>query len=355
VGEHITTIGLDLGDRYSHYCVLDLEGEIAEEGRVRTTAEALGRWLAKREASRVAIEVGTHSPWVSRLVAECGHVVIVANPSRFRLIWSTPSKTDRLDAERLARVARMDPKLLSPVRHRGSQAQADLAVVKARDGAVRARTLLINQVRGLVKAFGARLPKCSAESFSRKVTGSIPDELGPAVSPMLAAIGTLTREIGAYDRQVERIAMERYPQTKLLQQVAGVGPLTALAYVLTIEDPSRFRKSREVGPYLGLVPRRDASGDRDPKLGITKAGDPALRRLLVQAAHYILGPFGPDTDLRRKGIALAASSGSSGKKLAIVSVARKLAILLHRLWVTGEVYEPLRNATDRDTRAIASA
>jgi transposase len=249
----------------------------------------------------------------------------------------------------------MDPKLLSPVRHRGSQAQADLAVVKARDGAVRARTLLINQVRGLVKAFGARLPKCSAESFSRKVTGSIPDELGPAVSPMLAAIGTLTREIGAYDRQVERIAMERYPQTKLLQQVAGVGPLTALAYVLTIEDPSRFRKSREVGPYLGLVPRRDASGDRDPKLGITKAGDPALRRLLVQAAHYILGPFGPDTDLRRKGIALAASSGSSGKKLAIVSVARKLAILLHRLWVTGEVYEPLRNATDRDTRAIASA
>ena len=130
----------------------------------------------------------------------------------------------------------------------------------------------------------------------------------------------------------------------LLRQVPGVGALTALTYVLTLEDPARFADPRAVGSYLGLRPRQADSGDLSPQLHVTKAGDEMLRRLLVGAAHYILGPFGPDTDLRRWGLGLAARGGKRGKRLAVVAVARKLSVLLLRLWATGEAYEPLRNA-----------
>lgn len=136
--------------------------------------------------------------------------------------------------------------------------------------------------------------------------------------------------------------------------MAGVGPVTALTYVLTIDDPARFRKSRAVGSYLGLACRRSQSGDKDPELRITKAGDPALRFLLVQAAHYILGPFGPDTDLKRWGLALATRGRKNARKRAVVAVARKLGVLLHRLWVTGTVYEPLRNSEPRQALAAAT-
>jgi transposase len=341
------TLGLDLGDRYSYFCLLDRDGTVVERGRVATTAAALQRRFGGPERMRVILEVGTHSPWVSRLVATCGHEVIVANPRRVRLIVENDHKTDRVDAELLARLGRVDPGLLRPIEHRGPRAQAALAVVRARDCHVRARSQLVNHVRGSVKALGSRLPRTSTSSFAAKVAQHIPPALAPALVPVLATIAQLTQQIRAYDRTIEELAQRQYPETQLLRQVTGVGPVTALTYVLTLEDPLRFARSRSVGAFLGLRPRKRDSGQRAPELSISKRGDVFLRRLLVSAAHYILGPFGPDCDLRRWGQTLAARGGKNAKKRAVVAVARRLAVLLHRLWVTGAVYEPLRHTTAR--------
>lgn len=336
------TFGLDLSDRYSSFCILDADGAVAEEGRVRTTTLALQRRFSTLAPGRVVLEVGTHSPWVSRLAAEAGHQVIVANPRAVRLIAESDRKQDRTDAEQLARLGRLDPRLLAPIRHRGQQAQEDLASIRSRHSLVRARTALINHVRGVVKAHGARLPTCSAPAFHRKVAEHLPVGLQPALLPHLEVIAQLTNQIAAADHQVEALGAERYPETRLLRQVAGVGPLTALTYLLTIEDPRRFRRSREVGPYLGLTPRQRQSGARAPQLPISKSGDRYLRQLLVGCAHYLLGPFGPDSELRRWGLRYAPKGARNAKHRAVVAVARRLAVLLHHLWVTGEVYQPLR-------------
>lgn len=341
------TIGIDLGDRWSEGRVLDESGELIEAFRVRTTEPALDRQLSRYPASRVVLEVGTHSPWVSRCVAKHGHEAIVANPRRVRLIAENDSKTDGVDAELLARLGRVDPSLLKPIVHRGAQAQKDRILLQARDGFVRARTQLVNQVRGLAKSLGTRAPSCSTEAFAKRVRATLPEDLFPGLSTLLDTIEALTRTIREMDCEVERVCRERYPETALLRQVKGVGPITALCFVLTIEDPSRFAKSRSVGAYLGLRPKHRNSGDQQPQLRITKGGDRLLRRLLVSASHYILGPFGPDTDLRRQGLQMAERGGKSAKKRAVVAVARRLAVLLHRLWVTGEEYEPLRVASAR--------
>ena len=272
----------------------------------------------------------------------------MANPRKTRLIYTNRRKTDEIDAENLARLARVDPKLLYPLKHRGEEYQAHLALIRSREALVSVRTQLVNHVRGTVKSFGARLPKCPARSFHNKVLEHIPEALWPAVEPILETIGSLTEHICEYDRQLEMICQEHYPETELLRQVEGVGVLTALTFVLTLEDPYRFAKSRTVGAYLGLVPARDQSGDRDPQRRISKEeGDERLRRLLVGSAHYILGPFGSDSDLRRHGEKIASRGAKNAKKRAVVAVARKLSVLLHRLWVTGEIYDPLYNAHRR--------
>jgi transposase len=271
--------------------------------------------------------------------------VYVANASRLGLIHGRPRKNDRADAEALARLARLDPGLLAPVRHRGERAQNDLARLRARDALVAARTKLVNHVRGASKAVGGRVPRCSTESFPAKAVAAVPPTLLPAVSSLLSVITALTGEVRRCDREVRELAARSYPETALLEQVAGVGPITALRYILTLEDPLRFRTSRSVAFYLGLTPRQVQSGDQDPERHIHKAGDQALRYLLVQCAQRVLGPFGPDSDLRRWGLALACRGRKNAKKRAVVAVARKLAVLLHRLWVSGEVYEPIRTAT----------
>jgi transposase len=339
------TAGLDLGDRYSYLCLIDTQsGEIVEEGRLRTTPEALRRRFASERPMRIAIETGTHSPWASRVLEECGHEVLVANARKLRLIYANKRKTDEIDAENLARLARVDPKLLYPLKHRGEDSQAHMAIVRSRQALVDCRTQLVNHVRGAVKSFGARLPKCPARSFHKRAKEHIPEALLPALGPILEQIGSLTERIRDYERKLEVISKEHYPETELLRQVEGIGPLTALAFVLTLEDPYRFEKSRSVGAYLGLVPATDQSGDRDPQKRISKEGDEMLRKLLVGSAHYVLGPFGSDSDLRRHGEKIASRGGKNAKKRAAVAVARKLAVLLHSLWVSGEVYEPLRNA-----------
>jgi transposase len=351
------TAGLDIGDKYSYLCLIDQHsGEVMEEGRLRTTPEALRRRFASEQPPmRIAIEAGTHSPWVSRVLEECGHEVLVANARKLRLIYANKRKTDEVDAENLARLARLDPKLLYPLKHRGEDSQAHMALIRSRQALVGARTQLVNHVRGAVKSFGARLPKCPARSFHKRAPGHIPEALLPALGPVLETIGSLTQRIRNYERQLEAIAKERYPQeTELLRQVEGVGPLTALTFVLTLEDPYRFEKSRSVGAYLGLVPASGQSGDRDPQKRISKQGDEMLRKLLVGSANYILGPFGGDSDLRRHGEKIASRGGKNSKKRAAVAVARKLAVLLHRLWVTGEVYDPLYNAHRSQEREEAA-
>jgi transposase len=343
----ILTIGIDLGDRKSHVCVLDAEGEVVEESQMATTPKALRARFEGLAPARIALEVGGHSAWVSELLRELGHAVIIANARKLRLIFQNDSKNDRLDAERLARVARMDPRLLHPIEHRARSARADLAVMRSRDALVETRTRLVNHVHGVLKSFGHRIKKYAAPGFHRQVAGQIPEELQPALQPILDTLATLAERILEMDRRIRQLSRSTYPETALLSQVGGVGPITALRYVLTIEDPTRIRCSRNVGAYLGLKPRQRQSGQRDPELRITKTGDRDLRRLLVQCSQQILGPFGGDSDLRRWGLELASRGGATAKKKAVIAVARKLAVLLHRLWMTGEVYEPLRNAHRR--------
>jgi|SRR3984893_3541168 transposase len=349
---HQLTIGLDLGDRWSFYCVLDEAGKIILEQKVSTTAEAMKQTFAKIPRSLIALETGTHSPWVSRLLTELGHQVLVAHAQKVELITKSTRKDDRHDARTLARLARIDPELLGPVRHRSAQAQIHLTVIRARAELVRARTALVNAARGLVKSYGLRLPKCGTQQVSRELAAGLCIELREVLEPLLKEVESLNESIQEYDARIEKIAKESYPHVALLKQVKGVGTQIALTYVLTLEDPHRFRKSRDVGCFLGLRPGRRNSGQSEPQKHISKEGDRYLRTMLVQGAHYILGPFGEDSDLRRWGLKLAERGGKNAKKRAVVAVGRKLAVLLHRLWVNGEVYEPLHNS-HKEMRAVA--
>lgn len=342
--EHTTsapaaTIGIDIGDKTSHVAVIDCAGEWVESATIATTTAAFSRAFADHEGARVVLEVGTHSPWISRVLRDRGFEVIVANPRRVRLIAAADCKNDNIDAEVLARLGRVDPDLLAPITHRERQAQEDLVLLRTRDGLVQTRTKLINMARGHAKALGLRVPSCSADAFHKRAAEVLSDQEVPGIAVVVETVEHLTASIRELDRRIDLLATTRYPETKVLRQIAGVGPLTAMCFVLTLEDPKRFSSSRQVGAYLGLVPKQRDSGDRRPQLGISKRGDEMLRRLLVGSARYIIGPFGPDTDLRAFGERLSAVGGRAGRNRAAIAVARKLAVLLHRLWLTGEVYQ----------------
>src|SRR5438477_10683681 len=338
------TIGLDLGDRSSWYCLLDEVGEVLQEQKLGTTPKAMREAFGAMPRCRIALETGTHSPWVSRLLSELGHEVIVAHARSVRLIGESRKKDDRLDARTLARLVRIDPQLLCPVKHRSAKAQADLTVIRARAGLVRARTGLVNTARGLAKSYGERLRGLNVRNMDPEKAEGLSPELQAALEPLLSAIESLSERIVEYNERIENLAQESYPQVALLKQIKGVGTLIALTFLLTLEDPHRFRKRRDLGCYLGLQPGRRNSGQSEPQMHISKEGDPYLRTLLVQGAQHILGQFGIDCDLRRWGLTLAERGGKSGKKRAIIATARKLAVLLHHLWVSGEVYEPLHNS-----------
>ena len=349
------TIGMDLGDKTSRYCLLSEEGEILREGQVTTTKAGMTGTFGRIGQARIAIEVGTHSPWVSRLLRSFGHELIVANPRQVKLITESSRKDDRLDAQTLARLARIDPQLLRPIQHRTEKAQMALTVIRVRAALIAVRTSLVNTARGLAKTLGERLPKCDADQMGVLQAASLPAKLQQVLEPLLKEVESITEKIKDSDREIEQIARKDYPETALLQQVGGVGSLIALTFVLTVDDKDRFQKSRDIGCYVGLRPRRSDSGQRQPQLRITKEGDPYLRTMLVQGAHYIISRRGPDTDLKRWGLHLAERGGKRGKKKAVVAVARKLGILLHRLWVTAEVYEPLRNHPLRQAEKKAAA
>ena len=332
------TVGLDLGDKFCHYCILDGEGEVMEEGRVKTEEGALRKHFENEERMRVAMECGTHSPWISRLLAKLGHEVIVANARKLKAVTQEEVRNDRRDAEQLAQLAHWSPKLLKGIQHRSAERPRDLTVIQARATLVRARTMIINATRGLVKSLGRRLPACSAESFPNKAKPLLPAELAELIGPMVNQVQALNQQIDQLDQQVEGL-VQRYPEIRTLRTVPGVGPLVAATYVLRLNGANAVPHSRSAGAFLGLGPGKKQSGDSDPQCKITRAGNPYLRSLLVQSAHYLLGHFGPDSALRRWGLKLAASGGKRGKKRALVAVARKLAVILHRLWRTGESYQ----------------
>ena len=336
------TMGLDIGDRYSHYCLLNQPGDVVEEGRIQSTEAALRRHFEGEPCMRIALECGTHSPWISRLLTALGHQVIVANARKIPAITGSESKNDRNDAEKLARFAAYDPRLLSPLEHRRPERQMDLNLIHARSTLVRARTMIVNALRGLVKSAGGRLPACSTESLPSRALSAIPRGLAVVATPLIQQIALLNAQIGGMDKQVEKLAA-KYPEIVLLRTAPGVGPIVAAAYVLTLDRPDAA-SNRAAGAYLGLRPGQSQSGDADPQKRISKTGDRCLRSLLVQSAQYVLGRFGPDSDLRRWGLKLAATGGKRGKKRAIVAVARKLAVILHAMWRNGQRFRAFPQA-----------
>ena len=341
-----TTIGVDLGDTKHHYCVLDQAGKSLAEGTLFNTKEALSELAARYPGARVAIEVGTHSPWISDHLVREGCEVFVANARKLRAVYENERKCDALDARMLAKIARLDPDLLSPVTHISQEAMADRIVLGSRDRLVEHRTALVQSVRFSLKSLGLRVASCSAPVFPRRVRETLAGHgtLLAGIEPVLTVVAAMNSSIAELDRQVERLGAEKYPVAQKLRQIPGVGPVTSLAFVLAVEDPSRIGATRDIGAYFGIVPRRDQSGNSDKSLGISKTGNAYVRTLLVQCAQHILGPHGPESDLRRFGLRLAERGGRAAKRKAIVAVARKLAVLMLSLWKSGEDYRPLRGA-----------
>ena len=350
------TIGLDLGDKRHALCVLDARGEIIDQRTVTNHRESLRRLAKKYPGARLALEVGAQSPWISRFLSGLGMEVIVANPRKLRAIYQNDRKSDEQDALMLARLARVDPALLHPIQHGSEEAQRDLLRIKLRDNLVRQRVATIGAVRFSLKSLGVRLPSPSTRVFAKRARALLAGEpeLLAAVGPSLAVVEALTGQIVGLDRDIEALCDERYPETARLRGIRGVGPLTALCFVLVVGDAGRFAKPRQVGPYLGFVPKRDQSGSLDKQLGISKAGNAHLRRLLVGSAQYLLGPFGTDCDLRAHGLKLGARGGRGAKKKAVVATARKLAVVMLSLWQSGEDYRPFREESGEGTAAQAA-
>ncbi|MDD7986173.1 IS110 family transposase [Lentisphaera marina] len=339
------TIGMDLGNQKHDICVLNSEGKIVEQAKIENNLESLSVYFSNYERPhkiRVALEVGSSSLWISSKLKSMGFNVIVANARKLRMIWDSTNKCDEKDAEKIARVARMDPSLLYGIQHRSMDSQQMLTVLRAREHFVKMRTQTMNSLRGILKSLGVSdLPKCEANRFSEKMYEYVSDDLLPTLGEMLYECQELTDRIERLDDRIELISEESCPEAQHLRQIPGVGPVTALAFVLTIDDPTRFNKSRDIGAFLGLTPKRDQSGEKDKQLRITKHGDRYLRSLLVICAQHIFSDRSPDSDLKRYGHRIASRGGGAGRKKAKVAIARKLAVLMHRLWVSGDNYEPL--------------
>ena len=344
------TIGLDLGDRNSRYCILDEAGAVASEGSLPTTKTGLDSLFEKMPSSRVALEVGTHSPWVSRHLAQWGHEVIVANPHKVKLITQSVRKNDRIDARQLARLARVDPKLLSPIRHRGEQAQADLAVIRARAELVEARTALINWARGLAKPMGERLKACDADQVG--------PELGEAGRGGANGHPAAAEERGgdhATDRGV-RSADRADRETVSGDEVTDAGLRSGDADRVDVHADDRGCGAVRAQPGRGSVSgaAAEATGQRGEPAGTgdQQGGGWADAAAVGASGAVHLRRGAPDSDLRAWGLSKAERGGKNAKRRAVVAMARKLAVLLHRLWVTGEVYDPQYNRKRAQAKRI---
>lgn len=349
----VETIGIDLGDKAHRVCIVDRLGNITLEKSIDNNRAALAELACQHQSARFVMEVGTHSPWISALFRDMDCEVIVGNSRKLKAISQHERKCDELDARILAKIGRMDTDLLYPVQHVSQDALKDRLVISSRENLVDQRKSLIQSVRGSVKALGLRIDSCGAEVFAARARTTLFEtrDVLETLEPTLKCIEAMNQSISELDAKLAKLSAEKYPATQILQQVAGVGPITAMAFVLAIEDPNRIEDTRNVGAYFGLVPARDQSGESDPQKGISKTGNPYMRKLLTQCAQYIMGAHGPDCDLRTYGQRRAAKGGETkkaakaAKKKAVTAVARKLAVLLLTLWKTGGTYEPQRHST----------
>jgi transposase len=343
-------VGVDLGDKQAKAEVEGPDGTLLEVTSVPMTSAALARYFSRLGGARVVIEAGTHSPWVSRLVEAQGCQCVVVNPRRVRLIAESTGKSDDSDPGVLRFLGRVGLGNLNPVYHRSEQQQQDMMLLNARALLVKQRTALVSHVRFVAKSMGRRRETWESVTVKGRKQYLMPAELVPALKPLLDEAEVLTWRIAEYKKAIEKVIRERYPEAQRLQQIRGVGPITALTFVLTIHDASRFRRSRQVGAYLGFVPKRRQSGKKDPELGITKAGNAEARRLLVQCSQYIVSHPGADSDLRRW--ALTKTEGGKARyRRGIIALARKLAVVMHRLMITGADYEPFRQREEVATAA----
>ena len=347
------TVGIDLGDRASIACVY-AQGTVVEWFEFPMTPTGVRAAFEGKAFGKVAMEAGAQSGWVTRLLRSLAYEPVVANPRKLKAISSNERKSDRNDALLLAKLAAADASLLHPIQHRSEERELALSVLHARDALVRARTRLIAAVRSMCKGVGARLKSGSADGFGGR-EADVPPELAPATTGMFVGIRALTEQIGIFDEQLGTMVETDFPDAQRVKQIRGVGPVSALAFVLALEEPARFPNGRTAAAWLGLVPRRDQSGAVDKQLGISKTGNTFVRRLLVQCAQYILGPFGHDCDLRRWGLALAARGGKGAKKRAICATARKLVVLMFRLWKSGDTWKPLHNAESHEVAPVTDA
>lgn len=344
-------IGIDLGDTKHAICVTDKRGTIRKEYSIANTRRQFEKLAATYPKALIALEVGTHSPWISRLLKELGLKVIVANARKLRLIYKNERKCDMLDARMLAKIVRLDQDLLYPIQHSSEDTQVDFIPIKMRDTLVSQRVNCINAIRGTLKALGIRIPSATTLIFATRARVYLEQnhpELLPSISPSLDVLDEIKIQIKVLDKAIDKLINEKYAAARIVKQIGGVGPITALAFVLTIERSERFEDTRDVGAYLGLVPKRDQSGETDKQLRISKTGNNYLRKLLVQCAQYNLGHFGQDSDLRRYGENIYKSRGSRiAKRKAVIAVARKLSVLMLTLWQRECDYEPLKNAKKR--------
>lgn len=335
--------GIDLHTKSSEVAIIDEGGELCEKGQIPTTEASFVRYFGRREPMVICIEAGGVSAWAQRVLTSLGHEVVVANPLRVRLIAEATLKNDAVDAQTLARLVRADPKLLSPIVHRSETTQRRRGVLRVRGVLVNSRTACVNAARGLLRALGYRLPKqLNGERLAKAICAKeLSEELAALVAPLVITALELDEKIAALDEQVEEIGAS-YPQVALLKTIPGVGPLVALAFVLCIEDPGRFRRSRDVGGYLGLRPKMRETGSTSRYGNITHAGDSEMRRLLVQAAHGMLRSHA-ESDLKQWALGLAARVG---KKKAVTALARKLAVVMHTMWITGKEFRPFREVIE---------
>jgi len=343
-------VAMDLSDKANEFCAVDEAGRKTAAGKVPNTPEGISCFFAqfdKRTDVTAVIEAGTCSPWISHIIKSFGHKLIVANPRKVRAIWDTANKTDERDAELLARLGRVDPSLLKPIKHRSMDEQFDLSTARLRETLVQTRSKLSNCVKSTLKSLGVILEKRIEPTY---LPTRLPLLLGKEhldlVQPMLAAIAGINAQIKRYDEKIVGLCA-KYPECVRLTTIKGVGALTAVVFRLTISDPERLVRTRDVGPYLGLIPKRDQSGEVDKRLGISKAGDKLCRTMLIRAANYIIGSFGADSDLRRFGTRIKNKGGKAPTKRAACAVARKLAVTMLAMWKSGEDYQPFRFAAGK--------
>jgi len=329
-------IGIDVHKKASQICILAEGGELIEQ-RIRTEPERFAAVLGPRPRARILLEASTDSEWVARCLEGLGHEVIVANPN-FAPMYATRTrkvKTDRRDARALR-----DACLLGAYRpaHRLSDPQRHVrGRLTVRAAVVRTRTRSISLIRALLRQQGYRVPSGRAATFVQRVAAlPLPGRLLSTIAPLLAIMPPLNVQLTYSDHAIEHLAAHD-ARVQRLRTVPNIGPVTATAFVATLDDVQRFRHAPQVAAYLGLVPRERSSGETQRRGHITKAGHPRVRWRLIQAAVSILRRRPPTTDaLRRWALRIAARRG---KQIAVVALARRVAGILYALLRDGSVYE----------------